>query len=136
MAALSAFEDEVLELDERDRELRSAFATVSLVAVVVESPSSRPDSVTDSNLEPLFFLKPPPPLESLFLDFSDFLLVANDFRSLASSNLVRESLSLSGGPTMSSPGTLPLRKIPLTVRLVAVATLLADGCGGAVDVEE
>ena len=37
---------------------------------------------------------------------------------------------------MSSPGTLPLRKIPLTVRLVAVATLLADGCGGAVDVDE
>ena len=135
MAALSAFEDEVLELDERDRELRSAFATVSLVAVVVESPSSRPDSVTDSNLEPDFFLKPLP-LESLFLDFSDFLLVAKDFRSLASSNLVRESLSLSGGPTISSPGTLPLRKIPLTVRFVAVATLLADGCGGAVDVDE
>ena len=45
------------------------------------------------------------------------------------------SFSLIGGPTRSSPGTLPLRKIPLTVRLVAVATRLAEG-GGAVEVEE
>ena len=36
----------------------------------------------------------------------------------------------------SLPGTLPFRRIPLTVRFVAVATLLAEGWGGAVEVDE
>ena len=50
LAALSAFED-VFELDDRDRELRSFVVVPSLE----ESPSSKPDSVTDSNLA-LFLL--------------------------------------------------------------------------------
>ncbi len=37
---------------------------------------------------------------------------------------------------MSSPGTLPLRRIPLTVRDVAFACRLADGGGGIVDDED
>ena len=111
LAALSAFEDEVLVLEERERELRSLPSLV----VVVESPSSRPDSVTDSN----FFL----------------LALASAFSILDILRLLDLFSFSGGGPTMSSPGTEPLRKIPLTVRLVAVATREAEG-GGTVGVSE
>lgn len=119
LAALSAFDDDVLELEERDRELRSLPSLVSLV-VVVESPSSIPDSVTDSNLG-LFFLGG----GGSFFDNRGLRCFVTSF-----------SFSWGGGPTMSSPGTLPLRRMPLTVRLVAVATRWAEGGGGAVDVDE
>ena len=117
LAALSAFDEEVLEPEERDRELRS----LSFV-VVVESPSSRPDSVTDSNLE--FFFED----FDMGIELLDFFL-----RCSAAASAAVSSFSLdSGGPTRSSPGTLPLRKMPFTVRLVAVATRLAEGGGGTV----
>ena len=60
LAALSAFED-VFELDDRDRELRS------FVPAAEESPSSKPDSVTDSNLALFLFLLADP--EEEFLAF-------------------------------------------------------------------
>ena len=64
LAALSFFEELAFELEDLDRELRSLFPPIVSFVVVVESPSSNPDSVTDSNFV----------LPFLFLDEVAFLL--------------------------------------------------------------